>query len=306
MKQTYDCNVYILAIICKNLKFLKAQNEVDECTNACFHSAFLNVFLSIMKNRSVSCGPTSLKSTSLHNAAYLDRFVQGSESNNYPHARLHAAFQKQNPLIFTACFNGTRFCSTSKCQKLPWERKREGRQEGRKHYEMSAAQMDYCSISVKTLWKGKWERIFGFGWMCARVCLMPMLFKLFFLFFHQRRGALLAYLLSGGRVAGRCSRKMNCRRIPWTRLPRTLRGAYTNIWPLRHLCCLCTPCCLRRGNYRCSQPVWGVSGWAPIPILSLYPSLLSIISRVNNAPASDADGDVTGTTDPIALRSIYL
>lgn len=174
------------------------------------------------------CGPTSLKSRSLDNAAYLDRLVQASESNNYPHARLHAAFQKQNPLIFTACFNGTRFCSTSKCQKLPWERKREGRQERRKHYEMSAAQMDYCSISVKTLWKGKWGRIFGCGWMC--VCLRDAdAFKLFFLFFHQWRGALLAYLLSSGRVAGRCSRKMNCRRIPQTRLPRTLRGAYTNI-----------------------------------------------------------------------------
>lgn len=48
-----------------------------------------------MKNRSVSCEPTSLKSTSLYNAAYLDRFVQGSESNNYPHARLHAAFKSR-------------------------------------------------------------------------------------------------------------------------------------------------------------------------------------------------------------------
>ncbi len=147
-----------------------------------------------MKNRvRPGCGPTSLKSRSLDNAAYLDRFVQASESNNYPHARLHAAFQKQNPLIFTACFNGTRFCSTSKCQKLPWERKREGRQERRKHYEMSAAQMDYCSISVKTLWKGKWGRIFGCGWMC--VCLRDAdAFKLFFCF--SISGEVLSWLIS--------------------------------------------------------------------------------------------------------------
>lgn len=78
-----------------------------------FSFCFLNVVLSVMKTEvRPGCG-------SLDNAAYLDRLVQGSESNTYPHARLHAAFQKQNPLVFTACFNRTRFCSASKCQKLP-------------------------------------------------------------------------------------------------------------------------------------------------------------------------------------------
>lgn len=191
MKQTYDCKLYFLTIICKN------------CSTSWGINAPMLVFnlLSLMfsyplwkTELRLGCGPTSLKSRSLDNAAYLDRFVQGSESNNYPHARLHAAFQKQNPLIFTACFNGTRFCSTSKCQKLPWERKREGRQEGRKHYEMSAAQMDYCSISVKTLCKGKRERIFGCGWMCACVCAMPMLLNCSFCF--SISGKVLSWLIS--------------------------------------------------------------------------------------------------------------
>ncbi len=130
---------------------------------------------------------------SLDNAAYLDRLVQGSESNNYPHARLHAVFQKQNHLIFTACFNGTRFCSASKCQKLLWERKREGRQEGRKHYEMSAAQMDYCSISVKDTEKESEGEYSAVG-ECACVCVMPMLLNCSFCF--PISGEVLSWLIS--------------------------------------------------------------------------------------------------------------
>jgi len=162
------------------------------------------------------------------------------------------------------------------------ERERE-KEDKRGENIMKCQQLKWITVQYQSRHseKGKWERIFGCGWMLAWCrCFLNCSFC------FSISGEVLSWLISSAvdvwrdDVLGKWTVAVSLERI----YLRTLRGAYTNIWPLRHLCCLCTPCCLRRGNYRCSQPVWGVSGWAPIPILSLCPSLLSIISRVNNAP----------------------
>lgn len=186
------------------------------------------------------------------------------------------------------------------------ERERE-KEDKRGENIMKCQQLKWITVQYQSRHSEKEsEGEYSFVGECACVCVMPMLLNCSFCF--SISGEVLSWLISSAvdvwrdDVLGKWTVAVSLKRVYLAH-----SEAHTQIYkPLRHLCCLCTPCCLRRGNYRCSQPVWGVSGWAPIPILSLCPSLLSIISRVNNAPASDADGDVTGTTDPIALRSIYL
>lgn len=78
---------------------------------------------------------------------------------------------------------------------------------------MSAAQMDYRSISFRT-------EIRRISTVCTRACSRDADgFKLSFLFSHQWRGAFSPYLLNRRRAARRCSWKINCRRILQTRPP---------------------------------------------------------------------------------------